>query len=205
MRKIVPIVVIIVLVFVLFRYCGPEKSEEATIEQNTALIQKQIENVGKLVVTEGHFAEVITYKSQNKYMLDMLSFEKKALIVVNADVSVSYDLHQVKYDIDAEKKTVRITQIPKEEIKIDPQLTFYDVQQTTLSPFSGDDYNKVNQRVREDLMKKVKASTLQTNAENRLVSELSKLLILTSTMGWTLEYKGNSVTSEAELQSKIKT
>lgn len=205
MRRILIIVFLIVVVFLGYRYCGPGNEEQDTIEQHTALIQKQIANVGKLVVTEGHFAEVITYKSQNKYILDMLSFEKKALIVVNADVSVSYDLHQVKYEIDEASKTVRIIQIPKEEIKIDPQLTFYDVQQTSLSPFSGEDYNKVNKRVREDLMKKVQSSGLQANAENRLVSELSKMLILTSSMGWTLEYKGNRVASEAELQQKIKT
>jgi hypothetical protein len=30
-----------------------------------------------LVVTEGHFSEVITYKKSAKYLMDMLSFEKK--------------------------------------------------------------------------------------------------------------------------------
>ena len=63
-------------------------------------------NVGKLVVTEGHFSEVITYKNQQKYLMDMISFEKKALIVVNANVTVAYDLHQMKYDIDEKNKRI---------------------------------------------------------------------------------------------------
>ena len=59
----------------------------------------EIKNVGKLVVTEGKFSEVVTYKDQQKYLMDLVSFEKKALIVANADVTIAYDLRQIKYDI----------------------------------------------------------------------------------------------------------
>ncbi|NMH26726.1 DUF4230 domain-containing protein [Flavobacterium silvaticum] len=204
MRKYLLVAVLTLLVFFAIRYFIERKDDSSTLEYNTQLIQKQIENVGKLVVTEGHFAEVITYKDRDKYLMDMLSFEKKALVIVNADVSVSYDLHQVTYDIDKKNKTIEILTIPKEEIKIDPQLTFYDVEQTTLSLFTGDDYNKINKKVRDDLMKKVRASSLQSNAQNRLVSELSKMLILTSSMGWTLEYKGKPVADEKQLGQQLK-
>jgi hypothetical protein len=37
-------------------------------------------------------------------------------------------------------------------------------------------------------MKKIEASDLKSNAQNRLISELSKFLILTNSLGWTLEY-----------------
>ena len=47
-------------------------------------------------------------------------------------------------------------------------------------------------------------STLKANAKNRLVSELSKILILTKTMGWTLIYEGNTIQDEAELGEQIK-
>ncbi len=48
-------------------------------------------------------------------------------------------------------------------------------------------------------------SKLKTNAENRLISELSKILILTNTMGWTLRYNGETIVSETVLKGKIKT
>jgi hypothetical protein len=72
------------------------------------LIQQQILNVGKLIVTEGHFSEVITYKNQEKYLMGIITFDKKALIVVNADVTVAYDLHLMKYDIDEKTKQYRL-------------------------------------------------------------------------------------------------
>jgi hypothetical protein len=48
----------------LFKFCDFKKSDEATTIDGAGLIQQQILNVGKLIVTEGHFSEVITYKNQ---------------------------------------------------------------------------------------------------------------------------------------------
>jgi len=196
MRKILIGVGIIVLTILAFRFCEFKK-EEDSITYDTNLIQQQIVNVGKLIVTEGHFAEVLTYKDQDKYFMGMVSFEKKALVVVNADVTVAYDLRQMKYNVDEKNKTITIEYIPKEEIKISPDIKFYDVNQSRLNPFSGEDYNKINATVKKNLKAKIEKSTLKSNAQNRLISELSKILITTSTLGWTLKYDGETVNEES--------
>ena len=203
-KKIVIVVILIAAVILLFKYCDFKKDDEADMSYNTNLIQQQIVNVGKLVVTEGHFSEVITYKNQQKYLMNMVSFEKKALIVVNADVTVAYDLQKMKYDIDEKNKTITIVSIPKEEIKISPDIQFYDVEQSKLNPFTGDDYNKINKSVKANLAKKIEKSTLKSNAKNRLISELSKILILTNTMGWTLQYEGQIIETEKDLGQQVK-
>jgi len=199
LRKIIIFIAIAVSIFLAFRYCEFKKDNTAEFEE-TALIQEQIHNVGKLVVTEGHFSEVLTYKDRQKYFLDMISVEKKALVIVNADVTVSYDLSKIQYDIDEPNKTITIRNIPKEEIKINPDLKFYDIQQNGFNEFTGDDYNKINKKVKEELAKKIEKSTLKSNAQNRLISELSKILILTNTMGWKLEYNGNVITKDQDLK-----
>ena len=176
LKRILVGAVLVVVIILAFKFCEFKKGDESSLDYNTNLIQQQIVNVGKLVVTEGHFSEVVTYKNQQKYMMDMLSFEKKALIIVNADVSVSYDLHQMKYDI----------------------------EQSQMNPFTGDDYNKINKSVKVNLAKKIETSSLKTNAQNRLISELSKILILTNTMGWKLQYQGKEITNEKELQQDLK-
>ena len=194
----------LLVIFLLFKFCEFKKDDTSTIDYNTNLIQQQIVNVGKLIVTEGHFSQVLTYKDQDKYFMDMISFEKKALIIVNADVTVAYDLHQMQYDIDEKNKTITILNIPKEEIKISPDIQFYDVNQSKFNAFTGDDYNKINKSVRSNLAKKIEKSSLKTNAQNRLISELSKILILTNTMGWKLQYEGKVIDSETDLTTKIK-
>jgi uncharacterized membrane protein len=191
--KLIYLLLFIVIAIIVYKFFT-SKNESSTVEYNSSLIEKQIKSVGKLVVTEGHFSEVLTYKDQKKYLMDLVSFEKKALIIVNADVTVAYDLRQIKYDLDEKNKTVTVLNIPKEEIKISPNIEYYDVEQSTLNPFTGNDYNKVNKIVRANLVKKIEKSTLKTNAKNRLISELYTILILTNTMGWKLEYNGEELT-----------
>ncbi len=202
-RKWILIALIAIALIISYNFFS-KKDNDTSLEYNTNLIQQQIVNVGKLVVTEGHFAEVITYKNQQKYLMNMLSFEKKALLVVNADVTVAYDLHQMKYDIDEANKTITILNIPKEEIKISPDIQFYDVEQSKLNPFTGEDYNKINKQVRANLAKKIEKSSLKKNAQNRLISELSKMLILTNSMGWKLQYENKVIESETDLSQNIK-
>ena len=196
-RKWIFVILLAIIVYLAYQLVT-KSNENATVEYDTNLIQQQIKNVGKLVVTEGHFAEVMTYKDQKKYLMDMVSFEKKAMVVINADVTVSFDLSKVTYTIDAVNKTVTITNIPKEEIKISPDIKFYDVEQSTLNEFTGNDYNKINKIVRANLAKKIEKSTLQSNAKNRLVSELSKILVVTNSMGWKLQYNGNEIKKELD-------
>ena len=191
-------------VLLLFKFCDFKKSDDATTIDSAGLIQQQILNVGKLIVTEGHFSEVITYKNQEKYLMGMVHFDKKALVIVNADVSVAYDLHKMKYEIDEPSKTISIVYIPKEEIKINPDIKFYDVEQSKLNPFTADDYNKINKSVKANLAKKIEKSTLKSNAQNRLISELSQLLITTSNLGWTLKYDGKVIENNEALKQQIK-
>ncbi|AWM14243.1 hypothetical protein DI487_10515 [Flavobacterium sediminis] len=194
--KAIYIIIIAVVFYFGYQYFTQKKEDNVTF--NSDLIEKEIKNVGKLIVTEGKFSEVVTYKDQQKYLMDLVSFEKKALIVANANVTIAYDLRQIKYNIDQEKKTITITYVPEPELKINQELQFYDINQSRFNPFGAEDYNKINQKVKEVITKKVEQSTLKSNAENRLLSELSKLLILTNTMGWTLEYNGNIIQKDSD-------
>lgn len=200
--KIMYLLIFIIIGFVIYKWVTSEKNTTST-EYNTNLIQQQIKNVGKLVVTEGHYAQVMTYKDQQKYLMNLLTFEKKALIVINADVTVAYDLRQVKYDIDEKNKTITIVNIPKEEIKISPDIQFYDVDQSRMNPFTGDDYNKISKKVKADLARKMETSTLKSNAKNRLISELSKILILTNSLGWKLQYENQVLENEQQLSEQV--
>lgn len=126
---------------------------------------------------------------------DLIEVEKKALVVVNADVTIAYDLSKIEYNIDEATKTLKILTIPKEEIKINPDFEYYDIQADYLNPFEAKDYNEIKKTVKQQLMKKIEASDLKSNAQNRLLSELSKFYILTNSLGWTLEYNQTPIES----------
>lgn len=195
MRKILFGVIITLIVLFTFKYCGDKKEAQIILKENSALIQEQLKNVSKLVVTEGHFSEVFSYENSKRMFGDLIEVEKKALVVVNADVTIAYDLSKIEYNIDKTTKTLQILTIPKEEIKINPDFEYYDIQADYLNPFEAKDYNEIKKTVKQQLMKKIEASDLKSNAQNRLLSELSKFYILTNSLGWTLEYNQTPIES----------
>lgn len=202
MRRIITGFILALILVFSFRYCESRTEEREAVVEHTLLIQQQLKNVGKLIVTEGHYAEAYTYKDQKAYFGDYLSFEKKALVVINAHVTVSYDLNQLKYEIDETAKTLHISNIPEEEINIDPTLKFYDINDSYFNPFTGEDYNKVQEKVRKQLQDKMETSALKTNARNRLLSELSKLYILTNSLGWTITMDAPDLPEIQDLETK---
>lgn len=201
MKRILVGAVIALASVLIYKSCTDDREQKSILEENSMLIQQELRNVSKLVVTEGHFAEVYNYKDSKELFGPLVTAHKKALVVVNADVSIAYDLSQINYDVDEENKVLTITQIPEPEIKISPDFEYYDVTADYLNPFNAGDYNAIKRNVNASLIKKIEASSLRSNAENRLVSELSRILVLTNTMGWTLVYENVPVENSEQLKT----
>jgi hypothetical protein len=193
MRKILFGILITLIILFSFKYCEEKKESRTVLQENSMLIQEQIRHVGKLVVTEGHFSEVFNYKNSKDVFGDYFTSEKKALVVVNADVTIAYDLSKIDFVVDEVSKTLTIISIPEEEIKISPDFEYYDIQADFLNPFEAKDYNAIKNIVKGTLNKKIENSDLKKNAQNRLISELSKFYILTNSLGWTLKYNEASI------------
>ena len=200
MRKFVAGVLITLAIVFIVRSCNDGNEDKSILEENSMLIQQEITNVSKLIVTEGHFSEVYNYKDSKELFGPLLRAEKKALVVVNADVTVAYDLSLINFEIDEATKTVKINSIPEAEIKLNPDFEYYDVTADYLNQFDAADYNKIKKTVKASLMKKVEASSLRSNAENRLISELQKFYILTNSMGWRLTYQDQTIESLEDVQ-----
>ncbi|NNF83364.1 MAG: DUF4230 domain-containing protein, partial [Flavobacteriaceae bacterium] len=94
-----------------------------------------------------------------------------------------------------------IISIPEAEIKVNPDLEYYDVQSDFLNPFEAADYNAIKESIRASLMQKFEASKLRANAKDRLISELSKFFILTNSLNWTLIHEQNPILSLEQLQN----
>ena len=199
MKKILFGIVIAIAFFFVFRYCENKRNDKAILYENSMLIQEQIKNVGKLIVTEGHFSEVFNYKNSKALFTEYFTSDKKALVVVNADVTISYDLSKIKYKLDESNKTLQIISIPKEEISISPDLEYYDIQADFFNPFEAKDYNAIKETIKASLIKKLQKSDLQKNARTRLLEELTNFYILTNSLGWTLKFEENAITDKQEL------
>jgi hypothetical protein len=200
MRKILLGVILTLVVVFAFRYYEHKRDDRAQLEASTALIQKELKNVGKLIVTEGSYSQIFNYNASRELMYGFYDARKRALVVVNAKATIAYDLSKIETEIDEVAKTVTIIKIPEPELSIYPEIEYYDVQQDYLNKFQASDHNTIRRRVTQKLRQKIEDSELRTNAENRLISELSKIYILTHSMGWTLKYDKTVIEEESDLK-----
>lgn len=181
-------------------YWVEKKEDKDQIREESSLIQEQIVQVGKLIVTEGYFSQVFTFKNSQSMFLDMIKLDKKALVVANAKATVEYDLRKLETEVDLESKTVRITKIPDPVINIYPEIEYYDVTQDYFNQFGANDYNKIKSTVSDRLRQKIEKSDLKRDARERLMSELVSIYQLTNTMGWTLMYQEMVIGGEEQLK-----
>ena len=195
MKRIVAGFVICLALVLVYRSCEWTGKATAEIQSESALITSQIEQVSKLVVTEGHFAEVFSYADSRELFGPFFTSDKRALVVVNARATVSYDLSKLSYRLDSVTRTLYIEKLPEPEIRIDPDIEYYDVSADYFNPFGAEDYNKVKSKVVASIEQKIESSTLKSNARNRLLSELAEFYVLTRSLGWTLVYKDQKLES----------
>jgi hypothetical protein len=177
-----------------------KKESKEELNESSALIQEQIEQVGKLIVTEGYFSQVFTFKNSQNLFLNILRSDKKALVVANAKVTVEYDLRQLETELDLENKTVLLKRIPKPVINIYPDIEYYDVTQDYFNKFGAADYNKIRSTVNDRIREKVNQSNLMDNSRERLMAELANLFVLTKSLGWTLKYEELIIETEEQLE-----
>lgn len=199
MKKILIGIVITLASVLIYKSCSDDTDKKTILQENSMLIEQQIKNVSKLIVTEGHFAEVYTYADSKELFGPLITAYKKALVVVNAEVIIAYDLAKIEFQIDEDSKTLFLKNIPEPELKINPDFEYYDVSADYLNQFDAADYNKIKRNVNASLLKKIEASTLKSNAENRLLTEISKFLLLTNSMGWKLVYNEKPIQTLEEL------
>lgn len=200
MRKVLFGICITLFLLWMFQLYKSYQERSEYLKQSTALIQKQVNNVSKLVVTEGHFSQVFNYEQSEKIFANLLTTKKRALVVVNAEVSVAYDLSKVTFEVDQENRTLYITKIPEAEVKISPDIEYYNTSGDYLNPFDAQDINKIKREVTAEIAKKVDESGLKENAQNRLLTEMSKFYVLTNSLGWTLVYNQSPVTTDQYLE-----
>jgi hypothetical protein len=197
-RFLAGVVLTLILVISIF-FLLQKKGEREELRLSSAMIQQQINQVGKLIVTEGNFSQIVSYQNTRRNYLDIFAANKKALVVVNAKVTVGYDLRQIQTEIDETNKTVHLVHIPAPEINIYPDIEYYDVSQDYFNKFGAEDYNKIKNRVNQMMEEKIKQSNLESNAKERLLSELAKIYILTQSMGWTLTYEESIIENMDDL------
>ncbi|MCD6544892.1 MAG: DUF4230 domain-containing protein [Flavobacteriaceae bacterium] len=183
MKKIGIYILVCLIGFFIAKWMD-KKERKAETNEDIQIVIQSIHNISKLVVTEGVFSEVYSYKNAKKYFYDTFEFNKSAIVTVNARVQVLFDLEKMVVEIDSIHKKIKIKSIPKEEIVIIPDIKYFDIQQSTFNSFSKEELNSINKKSIEKIKQTAEVSELKKNAKKRLIIELSKIYQLSVILGW---------------------
>lgn len=164
---------------------GVYKNENKhNFSEDIQIVLQSVKNISKLVVSEGTFSEMYSYKDAKKYFYDTFEFNKSIIVIVNAKVQVLFDLKKMEVEIDSLNKKIKIKYTPKEEVIIVPEVKYFDLQQSTFNSFTKEELNSINKKSIEKIKETVEVSKIRTTAKKRLIDELSKIYQLSTILGW---------------------
>ncbi len=199
MKNFIKYLAIFLLGFLTAKFWFDHTEAKKHQKEEIQLVLNGVNNLSKLVVSEGNFSEMYSFTDTKKYFYDYFSFDKKALVSVNAKVEVGYDLSQLEIQIDSLAKKIMINKIPKEDISIIPDVKYFDLQESQFNSFSADELNKLNAKAIENIKSSAMYTDLQQKSKTRLFEELSKIYQLSKIYNWQVVDHTNSgfINSEA--------
>ena len=160
-------------------------AKEVTAEEQSKVLLEKIREVAKLVTVEGNISEVYNYKDYWGY--DFFPFQKKAIILVDAKVSVGYDLQKMNMRSDALTKTLTISTLPNPEIlSLEHDLKYYDISEGTFNSFSPKDYTDLQGKVKDFIRQKAEESELKRRANTQGNKMIDMIRFMVEGAGWTL-------------------
>lgn len=163
---------------------------EQTVQQDSNVLLEKIRRVYKLIVVEGDFVDVVSYKSYVGY--DLPGLRKKALLKVKARVSVGYDLNQLKITTDQAKKIIRVENLPQPQImSLDPEVSFYDLDQGMFNSFTPEEMTALNKAAKDSITASAYKSPLMQVAKNQASEMIQMITFLAQDEGWKVELPAN--------------
>jgi len=143
-------------------------------EISSTILLERVEKVFKLVTVEGNFNEIYNY--ENHVFADIWPFRKKALVQVNAKVSVGYDFESVKFIVDEDNKTLTLDgDLYADILSIDHNVKSYDFESGLFNPISDRDITKMGAEAKEFIKEKAEGSDLYSQAEEQKAELLEML------------------------------
>ncbi len=167
-----------------------QQQQQLKVQEQSDVLLEKVRAVAKLITVEGQFSELYSYKEIWGY--DWSPFRKKALLRIQATVQVGYDLEKMHIEMQPDKRTIIISNLPEPEIlSIDHTIDYYDIQEGTFNYFTPEDYSKLNARAKEFIRQKALQSNLLELAVRQGNEMLELIEFMAESAGWKVQYQSD--------------
>lgn len=137
------------------------------------VVVERLKEVAKLVATEMTLRDVVIYEQTR------LRSTKRVLLVVTARVSAGINLAATKVDLDSTARRITITLPPAQITSVDvTNVTTYDESAGLWNPFTSDDRDEIQRRIRVQLRQTAARSGILEHADQAAAKALRDFLTL---------------------------
>ncbi|MEA4917194.1 DUF4230 domain-containing protein [Proteiniphilum sp.] len=166
----------IVTAWLLFQLWNIRKAQSATVTSSHTIVEG-IKRVFKIVVAEGQLNEIYNYENTKK-LLKFIPSTKKALVIVRAQVLIGYDIERCFWEIDEEKKEIRLIEFPKPEIlSVDCDFNYYYFEDDLFNVIGRKDLQQIQSLAKEQVKKAALQSGLMKIAADQMKLLLEEVTV----------------------------
>lgn len=145
------------------------------------MVLERLRDVAKLVANEMVLRDVVTYE-QTRFRST-----KRALLVATGRISAGINLRRAEVWIDSTARKITVTLPPAEILSVEVlNVTTYDERSGLLNPFTSDDRDLIQQRIRRQLTDAARQSGILEHADRSAAKALQDFLKLE---GYTVEVR----------------
>ncbi|MBV7439829.1 DUF4230 domain-containing protein [Weeksellaceae bacterium TAE3-ERU29] len=176
---------LIVGAIIVYIINGDKRAAEPTrITESSHTVLQSMQRVFKIVTAEGVFNEIYDYQ-ETKKLWSILPSTKKALVIVKGKAHMGYDFSKCKWDIDENKRTVKLIEFPKPELlSMDTDFEYYNMEEKFYDLFKKEDLANIQREGKKQLVKAAYKSQLPQTAAEQIKAVVTELL---EAKGWQLE------------------
>lgn len=145
------------------------------------MVVERLREVAKLVASEMTLRDVVIYE-QTRFRST-----KRVLLVVTGRIAAGIDLNAAEVRIDSAARKIVVTLPPAQIMSVDvTNVTTYDERAGLLNPFTPDDRDLIQSRIRRQLMASAKQSGILEHADQAASKALHDFL---TRDGYTVEIR----------------
>ena len=134
-------------------------------------VVERLRDVARLVASEMTLRDVVIYQHTR------FRSTKRAMLVVTGRVSAGINLRSAAVEIDSVRKRITVTLPPAQITAVEVlNVTTYDESSGLLNPFTPDDRDVIQQRIRAQLHSAARRSGILEHADQSAAKTLAELL-----------------------------
>ena len=176
----VGIAVALILVFSLRKCSG---ITEEKVQNDYYILTNQISKMNKMVVMEQDFSSMQRTSVKHEFLGSEIS-SNKIITFTKTNAQVSYDLNQMKLEVDSISKKLIIKQLPNADIRITPSVEIQSIDDSFFNRIDENQIKKVTNTAKQHAVKQVDQNRLKSEGRKQLMENLNTIFVLAKALNY---------------------